>query len=158
MRMHFAHHPVSPPVRFEGAKIACFFDQFWSSTAPALRSLAVWIHCFFWRPPARSFWRPWVDGKKGFPNSKIDCCISGILDEVFFLYLLRSRKRPCSATDLRKRKSPLGISSSFFTRPQKPKFYLELKWSRCLAGVLAYPVRNVSSLGKSEYWLLIRFG
>ena len=38
--------PVSPPVRFEGAKIAFFLeraivDKFWSSTAPALRFLAV---------------------------------------------------------------------------------------------------------------------
>ena len=37
---------------------------------------------------------------------------------------------PHFATDLREWKSPLGMSSSFSTRPQKPKFYLKLQ---CIA-------------------------
>ena len=47
--------PVSPHVRFEGGEIAFFFDraifdQFWSSTAPALCFLAV-LRFFGARPP-----------------------------------------------------------------------------------------------------------
>ena len=47
--------PVSPPIRFEGGENCGFlgraiFDQFQSSTAPALRFLAV-SHFFGTRPP-----------------------------------------------------------------------------------------------------------
>ena len=51
--------PVGPPVRFEGGENCVFFgraifDQFWSSTAPALRFLAV-SRFFGAHPPARPF-------------------------------------------------------------------------------------------------------
>ena len=55
-----------PARSFRGGRNLCFFgraifDQFFSSTAPVLRFLAVSL---FWRPPARSFLRPWVDGNQ----------------------------------------------------------------------------------------------
>ena len=51
--------PVSPPVRFEGRNSVFWTGDFW-----LILAVSRFVFCYFWRPPARSFRRPWADGNQ----------------------------------------------------------------------------------------------